>query len=44
MEFQRRFGKRKKSNPKKGIILIMLLILALFLWFQAENIIHRIFD
>jgi len=44
MEFQRRFGKRKRSNPKKGIMLVLLLALVLFLWFQAENIITNLFD
>lgn len=44
MEFQRRFGKRKRANPKKGIMLVLLLALVLFLWFQAENIITKLFN
>lgn len=44
MEFQRRFGKRKRSNPKRGIMLVLLLALALFLWFQAENILTSLLD
>jgi len=44
MEFERKFAKRKKSNPKRGIFLIILLIIVLILWFQADNIIARIFE
>jgi len=44
MKFQRKFGKRRKSNPKKGLLLLVLLLLALFLWYQAENIIASFFD
>tara|TARA_R110001632_G_scaffold6324_4_gene25783 strand:- start:3085 stop:3219 length:135 start_codon:yes stop_codon:yes gene_type:complete len=44
MKFQRKFGNRRKSNPKKGLFLIALLILVLFLWYQAENILASIFD
>ena len=44
MKFQRKFGHQRKAKPKKGLILIMLLILALFLWYQAENILTSIFD
>lgn len=44
MKFQRKFGRRKASKPKKGILLVMLLILVLFLWSQAENILASIFD
>lgn len=41
MEFQRMYGKRKKSNPKRGIILIILLILVLVIWFNAETLIEK---
>ncbi|WP_408032409.1 hypothetical protein [Tenacibaculum xiamenense] len=41
MKFERRFGNRKKANPKKGLILVILLALALFLWFNAEKLIGR---
>jgi hypothetical protein len=44
MKFQRKFRNRRASNPKKGLVLIMLLILALFLWDQSENILASIFD
>tara|TARA_B110000003_G_scaffold259500_1_gene279561 strand:- start:7134 stop:7268 length:135 start_codon:yes stop_codon:yes gene_type:complete len=44
MKFQRKFRSRRASKPKKAMILIILLALVLFLWFQAENIIASIFD
>ncbi len=44
MKFQRKFGGRRKSNPKKGLFLVLLLLLALFLWSEAENILASIFD
>ncbi|MDB2632984.1 hypothetical protein OAV59_01830 [Flavobacteriaceae bacterium] len=44
MKFQRKFGRRRASKPKKGLMLIMLLILVLFLWNQAENIMASLFD
>jgi hypothetical protein len=44
MKFQRKFGNRRASKPKKGLMLIMLLILVLFLWNQADNILASIFD
>lgn len=43
MEFKRRFGNRKKANPKRGLILVILLIIVIVLWFKAENIIEAIF-
>jgi hypothetical protein len=43
MEFKRKFGKQKESKPKKGLMLILLLALALFLWFKAENILNSLF-
>ncbi|WP_262713730.1 hypothetical protein [Polaribacter sp. IC066] len=43
MEFKRRFGKQKESKPKKGIMLVLLLALALFLWFKAESLLSAIF-
>ncbi|WP_262509543.1 hypothetical protein [Tenacibaculum holothuriorum] len=42
MKFERRFGKRRKSNPKKGLFLIALLILVLYLFFNAEKILDKI--
>ncbi len=37
MKFERRFGARKKANPKKGLFLIILLFIVIFLWFNAEK-------
>ena len=42
MKFQRRFGNRKKSNPKRGLLLIGLLILVLYLFFKADVFLERI--
>lgn len=43
MKFERRFGQRKKSNPKKGLFLIILLAIVLYLFFNADKIIQRYF-
>ena len=43
MEFKRRFGKNKKTEPKKGIFLIVVLIVVLYLFFNADKIIGRFF-
>lgn len=43
MEFKRKFGKRKKSKPTKGLLLVLFLILALYLWFNAESLIKALF-
>ena len=37
MEF-RRLGKRKKANPQRGIFLVILLIIIVYLWMNAESI------
>lgn len=42
MKFERRFGKRRKTNPKKGIYLVLLLVIALFLFFNAERILSKL--
>ena len=42
MEFRRRFGRKKESKPTKGIFLILLLALAIFLWFKAEDIMNAL--
>ncbi len=42
MEFKRKFGRKKKTKPTKGIFLILLLALALFLWFKAEDIMNAL--
>ncbi len=39
----RRFGKRKRTKPQKGLFLILLLVIALLLWFKAEAILERFF-
>lgn len=43
MKFQKRFGERKRSNPKRGLFLILLLAIVLYLFFNAENILGMIF-
>lgn len=43
MKFQRRFGERKKSNPKKGMFLVILLAVALLLYMNAEKILDYLF-
>lgn len=43
MEFKRKFGKQKESKPKKGLFLILLLALILFLWFKTESILSALF-
>lgn len=40
MKFQRRFGNRKKSNPKRGLFLIGLLIVVLYLFFKADTVLE----
>lgn len=44
MEFQRKFGRRKKANPKRGILLVVLLIVVLLLWFYADGIMEKLFS
>jgi len=39
-----RFKKRKKPNYKRGIILVVLLLLIIFLWFNIEDIITGILN
>lgn len=43
MKFERRFAKRKKGNPKRGLALVVLLIIVLYLFLNAENILGRLF-
>lgn len=43
MKFQRRFGERKKSKPKKGMFLVVLLAVALLLYMNAEKILNYLF-
>ncbi|WP_262713963.1 hypothetical protein [Tenacibaculum aiptasiae] len=42
MKFQRRFGNRKRTNPKRGLFLVLLLAVVLFLWFYADKLMERI--
>jgi len=41
MEFKRRFGNQKRGNPKRGLFLVILLIVVLYLFFNAEKILGR---
>jgi hypothetical protein len=43
MEFKRKFGKQKESKPKKGLFLVLLLALAIFLWYNAESLLNSLF-
>ena len=43
MKFQRKFGRQKKTKPVKGLFLVILLVIALILWFKAEAILEAIF-
>lgn len=43
MKFDRKFGNRKRTKPKKGLFLVLLLVIALILWFKAEGIINALF-
>jgi hypothetical protein len=43
MEFKRKFGRKKDAKPTKGIFLIVLLAVALILWFKAEDIMNALF-
>lgn len=41
---QQRFKKRKKPNYKKGLFLVLLLLIILFLWFNIDNFITGFFN
>lgn len=43
MEFKRRFGERKKSNPKRGLLLIILLAIVLYVFFNADKLTGNFF-
>ena len=43
MKFERKFGKRKRTKSKKGLFLVVLLAIALYLWFNAETLLKSIF-
>jgi len=36
---QQRFKKRKKPNFKRGLVLVLLLVIILYLWMNAEGLI-----
>ncbi|CAL2102181.1 hypothetical protein [Tenacibaculum sp. 190130A14a] len=42
MKFEKRFGNRKRTNPKKGLFLVLLLIIVLYLFFNAEKFLEKI--
>lgn len=42
MKFQRRFGRQKKGNPTRGLFLIGLLIVVLYLFFNADTFLEKI--
>lgn len=39
----RKFKERRKANPKRGIFLVILLIIIVYLWMNTEGIISSIF-
>ncbi|WP_169792337.1 hypothetical protein [Lutibacter profundi] len=41
---QQRFKKRKKPNYKRGLFLVILLAIIIFLWFNAEALISGLFN
>lgn len=43
MKFERRFGKRKRKNSKKGLVFVLLLVLALFLFFNIDSLLRKFF-
>jgi flagellar basal body-associated protein FliL len=43
MEFKRKFGKQKESKPKKGLFLVIILIIVVLLWYNAEVILKTFF-
>jgi hypothetical protein len=43
MQFKRKFGRQKQSKPAKGLLLVLLLGVALILWFKAEAIMDALF-
>ncbi|WP_302849555.1 hypothetical protein [Polaribacter sp. BM10] len=43
MEFKRKFGRKKETKPKRGLFLVLLLAVALILWFKAEALMNALF-
>lgn len=44
MEFKRRYGGRRQANPKRGMFLVMLLVLVLYLFFNAEELFSKLLN
>lgn len=42
MEFKRKFGQRKKANPKRGAVLVILLFIIVYLWMNADKIVEKL--
>jgi len=43
MQFRRKFGRKRDSKPTKGFFLILLLVVAIVLWFKMEAIFEALF-
>jgi len=43
MEFKRKFGTAKKPQPQKGLFLVIVLAIVIFLWWNAEGLMSRFF-
>ncbi len=43
MEFKRKFGRQKETKPTKGLMLVLLLVIAVICWFKAEDIMNALF-
>ncbi|PIV96883.1 MAG: hypothetical protein COZ16_04915 [Flavobacteriaceae bacterium CG_4_10_14_3_um_filter_31_253] len=43
LEFKRKFGKQKEKKSLKGLFLVILLVMVLYLWFNADSLIKSIF-
>lgn len=41
MKFKKRFGQRKRGNSKRGLFLVLLLAIALYLFFNADKYLER---
>ncbi|HEY9169222.1 MAG TPA: hypothetical protein VIN72_07025 [Lutibacter sp.] len=40
---EHRFKKRKKPNYKRGIILVILLLVIIYLWMNLESLVNTFF-
>jgi len=43
MEFKRKFSRRKRTKPTKGLFLVVLLAFIIIFWFKAEAILEALF-